>query len=263
MDVREAARRTIETGSARVSTRTFFDPPPSRLLLRAMETTAEGVVDLTRRRARLETLLSPAVERLTERVLTRWPWLDDDEEDVEEAGFDTVFDAGRRYVAGGPRWALVDDGGSAPKPEHPTWILDALAGATGAHHVADEDVRGARCERYALDAVDLRAAAANGAIVLPPHGSVERPTLRGDAWIDGEGLVRRVTWIQPLRGRRRLRPSQANPKLWRSTELWDFGLAVEIDVPDPQPRTEPMPLRRVASDLWRMRADYRRKHRAG
>jgi hypothetical protein len=68
--------------------------------------------------------------------------------------------------------------------------------------------------------------------VLPPHGTIARPTLRGDVWIDGEGLVRRATWIQPLRGRRRLRPKQTNPKLWRSTELWDFGLPVTIGVPE-------------------------------
>jgi hypothetical protein len=66
MDVREAARRTLDAGSARVSTSRFFDPPVShedqrisRLLIAAIETSAEGVVDLTRRRAHLAASLAP------------------------------------------------------------------------------------------------------------------------------------------------------------------------------------------------------------
>ena len=268
MDVREAARRTLDAGTARVSTRTFFDPPVSHqdprvsLLIRAaMETSAEGVADLRKRRARLATTLSPATDRLTERIVARWPWLDEDDDDAgDEPEFDTVFIGGHRYFGGGAHWTLMDDGGAAPKPSHPTWIVDALAGATGARRVGTEEVRGAACERYTLDPVDLRAAAANTAISLPPHGGVARPTLRGDVWIDGDGLVRRVTWIQPMRGRPRLRPKQTNPRFWCSTELWDFGLPVTIDVPEAEPRPEPVPISHVAADLWRMRRDYRRKH---
>jgi hypothetical protein len=233
MDVREAARRTIATGSARVATRTFFDPPVSNWLLRAMEMATEGVTDLAERRAGIKTS-APGFARLTTRIVARWPWLDLDG-DTDDVEYDTVFIGGRCYVGDAGRWLLMDGGGPAPTPQHPTWILDALAGATGARAVATEDVRGAACERYALDPVDLRAASANGEIVLPPHGTIARPTLRGDVWIDGEGLVRRATWIQPLRGRRRLRPKQTNPKLWRSTELWDFGLPVTIGVPEAEP----------------------------
>jgi hypothetical protein len=270
LDVREAARRTLDAGTARVSTRTFFDPPVShqdprvsRLIIAAMETSAEGVADLSRRRARLATSLSPATERLTERIVARWPWLDEGEDDddaEEEPEFDTVFIGGDRYFGAGARWILADDGKSAPTANHPTWIIEALAGATGARRVGTEEVRRAACERYALDPVDLSAAAASAAIALPPHGGLTGPTLRGDVWIDGDGLVRRVTWTQPLRGRRRLRPKQTGPRMWRSTELWDFGLPVTIDVPEAEPRPEPIPLRHLVADLWSMRRRYRRRY---
>jgi hypothetical protein len=112
--------------------------------------------------------------------------------------------------------------------------------------------------------VNLRAAAANAAITLSPHGGLARPTLRGDVWIDGEGLVRRVTWTQPRRGRRRLRPKQTNPGMWFSTELWDFGVPVTIEVPEaePMPKGRPFPvvLWEMGTELWGMRRRYRRKH---
>jgi hypothetical protein len=262
MDVREAARRTLEAGTARVSTHAFFDPPVSQPFLAAMETRAEGVVDLSTRRARVETSL-PGFAKLTERIVARWPWLDLDEDGEEDVEPDTVFIGGRRYLAGETCASLLHDGGSASGPDHPTWIVDALAGATGAHRIASEEVRGSACARYVLDPVDLRAAAENGTIVLPPHGSVARPTLRGEVWIDGEGLVRRAKWIQPLRGRPRLRPKQTNPTFWHSTELWDFGLPVTIEVPEAKPPPPDTPfheiLWNIGTTLWGMRRDYQRK----
>src|SRR4051812_19211697 len=104
MDVREAARRTLAAGTARVCVRRFFDPPQTHPLVAVMEMTTEGVGDLTRRRARLEQLNHEGADALAERLLSRWPWLDDED----------------------------DDGGSATPPENPTWILDALAGAGAA-----------------------------------------------------------------------------------------------------------------------------------
>jgi hypothetical protein len=267
MDVREAARRTLAAGTARVCVRRFFDPPQTHPLVAVMEMTTDGVVDLTRRRARLEQLDHEGADALAERLLSRWPWLDDEEgEDDEEIPFVTVFIGGRRYSGYGLRWVLMDEGGPAVPPENPIWILDALAGAGTARPLGVEEVRGERCERYALERVDMRTAfeTANGAIALPPHGKIERPTLRGDVWVDGEGRVRRVTWIQRPRGRPRLRPSKTSPRLWQSTELWDFGLPVTIDVPDAVPPADEPPLLstlwEIGTALWHMRTDYRRRH---
>ena len=42
-------------------------------------------------------------------------------------------------------------------------------------------------------------------------------------------------------------------------DLWDFGLEVDIPVPDVPPR-EHEGLASVAAALWKMRRDWRREH---
>lgn len=272
MDVRESARRTLEAGSARVSHGVFFDPPPTHTLIALMEHHAEGVADFTVRRARLEQSLAPEWDALAERIARKYPWLDDGEDEDEcEDQFATVFAGGCRYIGTGDGWTAAEgcDPLGPRTDENPTWILDALAGARGARTAGSEQVRETACERYTLEPVDLQAAAdvADGAIALPPHGGLKRPTLRGDVWVDGDGLLRRVTWMLPLRVRRRARPREEPPRLWRTTELWDFGLPVDIPVPEAQPPPDDGPLLRgmweAGTSLWRMRADYRRRHPEG
>lgn len=118
-----------------------------------------------------------------------------------------------------PHRAWIDD---------PNWVLDALAGIDGDPvHEGEDFVGGFISARYSFRA-DLKKAqdAAPGPFDLPPHGSVKRPTIRGEAWVDGDGFVRRVVWRQPFRRRPRL-PSAAAPeaRLWHGLELWDFGVA--------------------------------------
>ena len=267
MDVREAARRTLAAGSARVWTRNFLDPPVSHPLVATFLMTAEGVADLTRRRVRLEIAESPEMEAALQRIASKWPWLavEDDDESTDEVQLATVVIAGRRYVGSGQHWTLGEHGSQL---DNPAWILDALAGAGGARRVGREHVRGTACERLALEPVDLRAAvrASNGSLELPSHGHLENPTLRGDIWVDGDGLVRRVVWSQPPRGRPRLRRGEAPHSLWHSAELWDFGLPVSIEVPDPpEPLTDAPPFVRILLEagtaLWGMRRDYMRRQR--
>jgi hypothetical protein len=269
MDVREAARRTLRAGSARVAMHWFLEPPVSNRLIAAMQQRVEGVADLSRRRARLSTLPNPELDALADRIASRWPWLDDadDEGEGEGEGADrsewvTVMIGGHRYVGTGQRWTLADPDCAL---DNPAWVLDALGGARGASPAGAEDVRGVACDRYRLEPpVDLSAAAraANGALELPPHGDVERPTLHGDVWVDADGLVRRVTWSQPPRGRRRLRPRAVPHRRWHTVELWDFGLEVAIDVPHAEPMPESGPFVRdlwqLGGELWRMRSGYRR-----
>jgi hypothetical protein len=265
MNVREAARRTLDAGSARVAMRSVLDPPATHPLIAAMFQSREGVADLARRRVRLDVTDRTATRALAEHITSKWPWLDDDEDDEEDddVNFVTVFADGCRYVGVRDRWSLSEDGnpGGRRTQDDPTWILDALRGARGAHRAGSEDVRGTDCERYTLDPVDLRAA--DGAIELPEHGTLDRPTLRGDVWIDADGLVRRVTWRQPPRVRRRVRPPKPPAIMWHITELWDFGLPVEIDVPRAEPPADPGSLLgttwEIGTLLWRKRADYRRR----
>jgi hypothetical protein len=171
----------------------FWDPP--RLPGRDVpmpDVQAEGVADLSERSARLD----------------------------YGADYETSWSKGI-----GAHQAWIDD---------PHWILDALAGVDDRASLAGEDfVRGFLSTRYTFVA-DLKAAqaAAPGRFELPPHGRVERPTIRGEAWVDGDGLVRQVNWRQPFRRRPRL-PVAKEPvmTIWHSVELWDFGVPVEIEVP--------------------------------
>jgi hypothetical protein len=110
----------------------------------------------------------------------------------------------------------------------PHWPLNALFGAgESTSRVGEDFVRGFLASRYAFRA-DLKAAAAAapGPFELPPHGRVERPTIGGEAWVDEDGLIRRVLWRQPLRRRPRVPGARKAPEttLWHELELWDFGL---------------------------------------
>ena len=247
MDVREAARRTLDAGSARVWRTAFFDGT-AHPLVRALLATQEGELDLTRRRARLRIMDSPDVDRAVEWAAKKWPWLADSEEDDdwEPPVSLTIVAAGRRYVRFGDRWTLAErpDGS-----DDPAWILDVLViGGSGGRSLGWEDVRGTACERWALEPVELQ--------VRP------RRTLRGDVWTDTEGLIRRITWTRPPFGRRRLRQEEPPAMLWQTVELWDFGLPVTIEVPEPEPPEDYGPLLPdmwdAAKWLWRRRAAYKR-----
>jgi hypothetical protein len=112
----------------------------------------------------------------------------------------------------------------SPWIDDPHWMVAALAGADESTSREGEDfVGGFITTRYSFRA-DLRQAK----VELPPHGSVKRPTIGGEAWVDGDGLVRRVVWRQPFRRRPRL-PSPGAPeaRLWHSVELWDFGVVAD------------------------------------
>ena len=124
------------------------------------------------------------------------------------------------------------------------WILEALAGAGGERRLGDEEVRGERCARWATKG--------------------EAPSLYAEVWIGGDGLVRRAKWSEPLRGRPRLRPRVPFARPWMTVELWEFGLPVDIEVPDVEPEPPVSAARATwefGSDLWRMRRDYRRRQR--
>jgi hypothetical protein len=269
MDVREAARCTLAAGGARVWMRGFLDPPPKQAFLTVLLLAHEGVIDLPRRRARLRMLETPEMDALTERITSRWPWLEDGlgEDSNEEPETATIVVGGRRYALDRGHWVLADH---ESQLGNPTWILDALAGARGATPIGAEEVRGTDCERYALEPVDLRTAvkASGGRLELPPHGSLEHPTLQGDVWIDAGALIRRVTWSQTPWGRARQRRRQAPHRLWHTVELWDFGLAVDIEEPKPEQPPDDSGLSareawQLATSLWQARAEHRRRGRPG
>lgn len=195
----------------------------------------EGVADLRERRAKV----APTewkFDELLASVARRFRWLrfveklrPTEEDDVD---FELFLADGNALMGWAGHYSRLDEAWI----HDPFWLLDALAGADErTTHAGEDFVGGFLCKRYTFVS-DLKAAqaAAPGPFHLPPHGRVERPTIRGEVWIDGDGLVRQVNWRQPFRRRPRL-PVAKEPATttWHRLELWDFGLQVEIDAPQP------------------------------
>jgi hypothetical protein len=137
----------------------------------------------------------------------------------------------------------------------PTWIVEAMTRAATGTAEGHEAVRGEPCGRYSF-AVDL---ARDGAgLELPPHRGRVAPRLSGSVWIDPEGRIRRVTWTQVhARRPRSIRRRRTRVRLWRTVELWEFAIPVDIGVPVALPASpKPWPLELVA--LW-----WRARRRSG
>jgi len=117
----------------------------------------------------------------------------------------------------------------------------------------EDVVRGVACERW-----EFRVDPALHRELRERESGSER--IAGDAWIDADGRLRRVTWTRLLRRRSRW-PRKPGPRPWQTTELWDFGVPVEIEVPTVEPEERapwPIGVVRIAWKLWRRRRAYRR-----
>jgi hypothetical protein len=262
-EIATAARTTLASATARVWHRSFLDPPEPPL--GRFVTTQEGVTDMARRRTRTELEGPPKIDEWGARLLARYPWLDDDEEDDEhERSHPTLVYAGTAsFFKSGGRWMVDDEGaetGRTRGPMDPLWIVDVLAHADEAVPRGEDVVRGVSCRRWEFR-VDP---AVHGERCEGTDGSERRPLrLAGDAWIDHDGRLRRVTWTRLHRGRSRWpwKPP-SGPRAWQTTELWDFGLPVEIEVPTVEPERSPpwlLALMDLAWRLWRRRRAYERR----
>jgi hypothetical protein len=109
----------------------------------------------------------------------------------------------------------------------PWWLLDAVCGARDdAQIVGDEDVRGTPTTRVRLTVDSARAVACSpSGLRLPGSGADAFPA---EVWLDGDGRLRRMGCTWPAR--RRLRLAKRQPH-WMTTELWDFGAAVDSPPP--------------------------------
>ena len=231
-----AARRTLEEDSARVHERAFVHPPPDegeRLM-----TTAEGVTDFRCRRTRVERQ-TPGWDELFMTVRDRFPWLvgdDADDDGEEETPRENLYTDGEWLWRSEDGWSLHHERRVAPggrSAYDPLAVIDRLAAGGEAERRGD-----------------------NFAFVIPDG----RERLYGDAWIDDAGRLYRVTyrWWRPQRPRTVFgrRPQQTRQQ-WRTLELSDFGLPVDIEVPDVE-ESEPDPwgivtaLGAAAVGLWRM-----------
>jgi hypothetical protein len=246
--MRDAARATLACGTARL--RTAWSPAPE---LDEAPFGSVGVVDLGRRLSRREDH-SPKLEELDAKVTERFPWLDDEEENGGEPYYQ--FEQGGTLIHGTRgKWMRHD------RPQRsfrdPTLVLDMLA--TGrvedGFEKGSEEVRGVACARYGG-----RLPRSVAADVLD-----DGPRLHVRGWVDPEGRLVRGSWSSPPMVRpRRLSRREIAP-LWRTVEFWDFGLPLDIELPDAEPfdpdDEDLASLFEVAVDLWRMRRDWKRRQR--
>jgi hypothetical protein len=250
--VAAAARATLGAGSARVWACSFSDTGEVWM-------SSEGLSDFAAYRTRTTSTSGPALEAIVSTLEERFPWLRDDDE-ADESPQEMVYAGLASFFGSGDAWTVIGDGDSAVRERShtdPAWILDALSQAriSAFPRDASEPVRGEPCERYGFT-VDLRDAP----VQLPPHPWSGPPRLHGDAWIDGEGRLRRATWLNAYRLRPRwpLNPSPTSG--WMTVEFWDLGLPVTIEVPEVERRRSFLILDLIS--LHRHFHRLRRAHRA-
>jgi hypothetical protein len=125
----------------------------------------------------------------------------------------------------------------------PLWLLDALCGTRhDAQTVGDEDVRGRATTHIRLTVDAARAVACSpSGLRLPARGA---DTFLAEVWLDRDGRLRRMGCTWPRR--RRIRLSKTQPH-WITTELWDFGTAVD----SPPPPTTGETIDPPSTSMWR------------
>ncbi|MEN3282051.1 MAG: hypothetical protein V7607_3191 [Solirubrobacteraceae bacterium] len=270
--VRAAARQTLGSGSARVWHGGSLAPAPTHG--RSLMAVSEGVADLARRRLRLSIDPGPAWEHLGDLLLERFPWLgDEDEDDREDPDGFSVYAGTARYFGHEGNWFQAADGDPAAarrSPNDPLWIVEALAvvDGVGRPRPGRELVRGASCRRapYIVDphahVTELEVPAPYpllGRLTDAAAGVSHR--LTGEVWIGDEGRIHRASWTRIVVRRARWPFKAPQHRLWQTTELWDFGVAVDIEVPSPQP-DEKIRIGEVVEaigSLWRRKRAYERR----
>jgi hypothetical protein len=103
----------------------------------------------------------------------------------------------------------------------PLWMLSALCGVTRSEGVAEELVRGTRTQRYALT-INVARAQSRGDVPLSLP-ALDAAEFGAHAWLDGDGVVRRVSGAWPTRSSRIV---GGRRQTWVQTEFWDFGVPV-------------------------------------
>jgi hypothetical protein len=258
--VQRAARKTLEQRSARLRTLWGADFDPDEIAFGS-----EGLVDLTLRRSMREHR-SAKIEEWERKLSERFPWLDDDDDDDSPLEPFFTYEEGTSVIHGsGQYWTRVSTDGRSLRD--PTLVLDLLAEhpLDGAAREGEEEVRGVLCVRYrgTLDARRFNQTLGEG-----PGDAPDR-TLHVKAWVDPKGRIVRGSWHFAHIGRPRspFRPTQ--PPVWRTVEFWDFGLPIDIQMPEPSPPPPDEPsspletargLAEFGVDLWKRRRAWKRAH---
>lgn len=231
--IRAAATRTATAGTARIFSAGREGSPVGDHVGRT-----EGVADLPKRIARATVHhMTPEAKADIDGKLAE-PLEDPEEEDARagaQAFINAFSTALENVYVGGATYTRVGEGWSAFKgtdrdgpraADDPLWLLDALLGVRDdVTELGAEEVRGVPTTRYEIT-IDLASAdeQLESGITAPgprPYRSLHE--LPAQVWIDDQGLVRRMSYeiAEPM-------------GYWQTTELWDYGLDVDIAVPSPE-----------------------------
>jgi hypothetical protein len=261
-----AARATLAASSARVWSCAFLAPPVAGD--RGSGDVYEGVTSFASCRTETTCTLSSSSLRAAEEFARRQPWLVGEEEGDDDEPARTIHAGTSVFFLFPTRCAVLadrDDHAMTRSHSDPTWIVEVLSYAATERSRDDDGgvVRGAACRRQGFD-VDLELV--RGRMALPVRRGHRAPRLRGEAWVDDAGLIRRVTWqyLEARRPRaRRRRRFSGTGRGWHTTELWDFGTPVDIELPQHPPGTRSRHLEGVRAlwDLWRAKREHERSLR--
>ena len=276
--VRGAAVATLRLRGARVSCEVWQRREPDPPSLWARE---DGLVDLKACRSDTSLILGPATFNLfvpAVRALDeRHPWLLRDEERSALAELKRGFAEPRHGLPVMSRQVHIGSATFKKLPvgteffyrdgdptsrrrdkRDPLWILEALVCTDVAHPLDEGEEDGQVCRRFSFD-VDLQQHRheLNGVI---GRGWRRPPHVVGEAWIDAEQRIRRVTWHEAVPRRTRSRNLGRDAKGWKTIVLWDFGTPVDIRLPalkelGGHPVKELVGLARA---IWRRKREYER-----
>jgi hypothetical protein len=211
--VRAAARRTLGSGSARVWHGGCSVPGPPHG--RSLTPVYQGVADLARRRLCASVEFGAGWDHLSDLLLERFPWLDDEVEDDGEdpEGF-VVYAGTARFFGHDGNWFQAADGDATAarrSPNDPLWIVEAMAvvDAASPPRPSRELMRGTSCQRAAF-IIDPRTHTTEfeppppypllGRVADAAAGLSHR--LTGEVWISEEGRIDRVHGRASSRGAR-------------------------------------------------------------
>ncbi len=167
--------------------------------------------------------------------------------------FETVYQGGTVYVSAAvlqapTPWVRLDggDGGAGFAQGFSADLSRSLAFLAGAgdevEQVAREEVRGVATTRYRFTAdLEAAAAAAEGdAAAWLREQVADRGLTRlpGEAWLDGEGRLRRLRYSLDLDQSPTAGTAAGSAAVETTVEYYDFGLPVDVAPPPPDQVTD-------------------------
>jgi len=153
-----------------------------------------------------------------------------------------MFVGGRLYraVDGGAHW-LSDGDQRAPRQRvDPLWLLEQLplasdaATALTADAEGPESVQGGFRTQLDLDAILARATTEGERSAIAATEEVI-----AEVWVDGCNRIRKMSYLVVLHGG----PRSGVGTEWVTTELSDFGVSVDVGIPEPDQIVRPAQVR--------------------